>query len=335
MKKCPACEKTFDDSMKFCQIDGTPLVEDTPFDPFATIVGTVPPAAQSRPEASSQAAPPHDDAPAISEPDDVLEMPDADPLRTMYATDEEMKAALRSDDPAPESKIIDLPPVSDISSDETLVDRPDDSLDLGDAHHGFPEPEPPSFEAPKAPPSSFGDMAPPPSPFSPGNATDMPMPAPKFDAPQDPPRQFNEAETMIQGDFTNPFESAATAPVAEWTPPPSREPSWESQPIGSEVAYTPAAVPMAAGQNKTLAIISLVTGILGVTICCGGLLPSLAAIVTGIMARSKASQNPAEFGGAGMAMAGIITGVIGLLGGIIVLIFWLLGTFANLATGNF
>ena len=334
MKKCPACEKTFDDSMKFCQIDGTPLVEDTPFDPFATIVGTVPPAAQSRPEASSQAAPPQDDAPAISEPDDVLDLPDADPLRTMYATDEEMKAAMQADSPAPESEIIDLPSVSDISSEETLVDKPEDSPGYAQPQ-GFPEPEPPSFEVPNVPAPSFGDVSPPPSPFSSGNAPDMPLQAPSFDEPEPGVRKFNEAETMIQGDFTNPFESAATAPVAEWTPPSSPEPSWESQPMGSDVAYTPSAAPMSAGQNKTLAIISLVTGILGVTICCGGLLPSLAAIVTGIMARGKASQNPSEFGGGGMAMAGIITGVIGLLGGIVVLVFWLLGTFANLATGNF
>jgi hypothetical protein len=36
-----------------------------------------------------------------------------------------------------------------------------------------------------------------------------------------------------------------------------------------------------------------------------------------------------------MGMAGIITGVIGLLGGIIILIFWFLGAFANMASGSF
>ena len=27
MKRCPNCQKTYADSMKFCQTDGTPLVE--------------------------------------------------------------------------------------------------------------------------------------------------------------------------------------------------------------------------------------------------------------------------------------------------------------------
>ena len=334
MKKCPACDKTFDDSMKFCQIDGTPLVEDAAFDPFATIVGAAPPRPGSEPvsEASPQ---PDEDAPAISEPDDLLDLPDADPLRTMYASDEEMKAALQSDTEAPQSEIIDLPLVTDISSEETLVDKAGDQQGYGESKQAFPDPEPPSFKMPDVPAPSFGDMSPPPSPFSPGSSADQPLPPPSFDEPATGAPKFNEAETIIQGGYTNPFEAAPTAPVAEWTPPPAPVSSWENQSTGSEVAYTPSAAPMAAGQNKTLAIISLVTGILGVTICCGGLLPSLAAIVTGIMARSKASQNPSEFGGAGMAMAGIITGVIGLLGGIVVLVFWLLGTFANLATGNF
>ena len=237
--------------------------------------------------------------------------------------------ALASPMPIPDSDIIDVPPASDIASEETLVDKESEST------QGFPEPEPPSFSVPDVPTPSFGDISPPPSPFSPGGSADMPMPSSSFDEPSNEPQKFNEAETIIQSDYTNPFEAAPTAPVAEWTPPPAPEPSWESQPMGSEVAYAPSGAPVAAGQNKTLAIVSLVTGILGLTICCGGLLPSLAAIVTGVMARSKASQNPSEFGGAGMAMAGIITGVLGLLAGILVLIFWLLGTFANLATGSF
>ncbi len=29
MKRCPTCQKTFADSMRFCQIDGTLLVEET------------------------------------------------------------------------------------------------------------------------------------------------------------------------------------------------------------------------------------------------------------------------------------------------------------------
>ena len=76
--------------------------------------------------------------------------------------------------------------------------------------------------------------------------------------------------------------------------------------------------PPAAGQNKTLAIVSLVCGILGVTICCGSFIPSILGLILGFMARGKANQMPAQYGGAGLALVGIITGALGLLGGVIV-----------------
>ena len=41
MKKCPTCEKTFDDNLRFCQTDGTPLAaveEAPPDDPYKTVV---------------------------------------------------------------------------------------------------------------------------------------------------------------------------------------------------------------------------------------------------------------------------------------------------------
>ena len=40
MKKCPTCGKEFEDSLKFCQVDGAELVSQEPaFDPYATVVG--------------------------------------------------------------------------------------------------------------------------------------------------------------------------------------------------------------------------------------------------------------------------------------------------------
>ena len=70
-----------------------------------------------------------------------------------------------------------------------------------------------------------------------------------------------------------------------------------------------------AGQNQTLAIVSLVLGILGL-LCCGLFVPSLAALVTGFMARGKANSNPSMYGGSTLAMIGIITGALGVLGGL-------------------
>lgn len=61
--------------------------------------------------------------------------------------------------------------------------------------------------------------------------------------------------------------------------------------------------------NQTMAIFSLVIGIVGIMGCVGFISPI--ALVLGFMARKKAAQNPAEYGGDGIALAGIITGAIG------------------------
>ncbi len=296
MKKCPSCEKTFDDSMRFCQVDGTPLVDEAPaFDPYATIVAQpIPPMETAPVEEAPVAEVPSIEEPEpvihqtigsvpIAPPEDVLDLPSVDPLKTMYVSDAEMQAAISGDAPFEES----------------------------------PSPEPPSFLAPEVESPATSEMAPPPSPFSvvePGPVEVEPA-APAFEPEPEP---FQEAPTMIQPDFNPPFEPA-TAPVQEWTPPPAPDASWQNQEIGSNTPFQP---PMAGmeGQNKTLAIVSLVLGILGMTVCCGGLLPSIAAIITGVMARGKVNENPAEYGGSGMAMGGLITGVIGLILGIIVII---------------
>ena len=98
MKKCPTCDKTFDDNMKFCQTDGTPLVEvqDTPAepeDPYKTTVAKaddlpIPPQDDPYKKAmgdSSDASAPEPETPT-PEPEPPAEE-EFDPLKTMVATD--------------------------------------------------------------------------------------------------------------------------------------------------------------------------------------------------------------------------------------------------------
>lgn len=202
----------------------------------------------------------------------------------MYVSDAEMQAAL----------------VGDASAEEP------------------PLPEPPSFLTPEVEAPSAPEMATPPSPFSAAESIEVEPVAPVFEEAAPDLEQFQEAQTMIQPDFIPPFV-AVPAPVQEWTPPPAPDASWQNQEIGANTPFQP---PMAGGegQNKTLAIVSLVLGILGMTVCCGGLLPSIAAIITGVMARGKVNENPGEYGGSGMALGGLITGVIGLVLGIVIII---------------
>ncbi|MEO6334945.1 MAG: DUF4190 domain-containing protein [Pyrinomonadaceae bacterium] len=93
MKRCPTCDKTFDDNMRFCQADGTPLVEDVPVDPYKTMM--------ARPEDLAAAMPP-------DQSDDVLDLPaDADMAKTMYASEGEIRAEMAARD----EQVIDIPPL--------------------------------------------------------------------------------------------------------------------------------------------------------------------------------------------------------------------------------
>lgn len=333
--------------MRFCQVDGTPLVDDAPaFDPYATIVNpvvSVPEAAAGEP--SVDAAPDESDAAAAQEPaadptlhqtvgsvpiappEDVLDLPSNDPLKTMYVSETEMQEALGG---TAEPDIVELPPLEEV-----------------------PAPEPPSFIAPDVPAPSFGDVTPPPSPFSssePAVEEQLSIPEPDLE-PEPAAPAFDEAATMIQPSFEAPpapsfeptpspfepaspsaFEPPPPAPVAEWTPPPAPDASWQNQEIGSNTPFQPPP-PGVEGQNKTLAIISLVTGILSM-ICCSWFIPGIAAIVMGFIARSKANNDPANYGGAGLALGGIITGGVSLVLGVIVIILYLAGALAG-SLGNF
>lgn len=353
MKKCPTCDKTFEDSMRFCQADGTPLIDDAPaFDPYATIVNPVvsvpEPAAE---EPAEEAAVPEPEVPVVEEPseepvlnqtvgslpiappDDVLDLPSSDPLKTMYVSDSEMQAALGTSADEHEHDVIEIPPAEEM-----------------------PAPAPPSFIAPEVP-------APPPSPFAdPEPSAEEPAPMPEPDLEPEPAAPaFDEAATIMQPSFEPPpapvfepapepmfeppppspfepapvpaaFEPPPPAPVAEWAPPPAPDASWQNQEIGTNTPFQPPPAGV-AGQNKTLAIVSLVCGILSL-VCCSWFVPGIAAIVMGFIARGKANSDPANYGGAGLALGGIITGAISILLGIVFVILYLAGALAG-SLGNF
>ena len=254
--------------MKFCQVDGTLLVEDAPaFDPYATMIASpkdlapAEPAAEEVPKEPTFQPQPEEPA-AIAPPDDILDLPEADPLKTMYVSEAELKEVMGGSEPAEEEPAA---------------------------------PEPPSFSVPEVPAPSFGDVAPPPSPFS------TPEVAP------DP--SFNESETMIQPPA---FDVPPPAPAAEWTPPPAPDAAWQSEQIGSN---TPFQSPVVGSVNQTLPIVSLILGI--ISICCYvSPLTGIAALITGFLGMKNANRDPQNYGGKGLAIAGMILGGIFLLIGL-------------------
>ena len=76
--------------------------------------------------------------------------------------------------------------------------------------------------------------------------------------------------------------------------------------------------------TSPLAIISLVTGIIGL-LCCNYFVLSIAAIVTGFIGRKQIRESGGTQKGDGMAKAGFILGIVGIVLGIIVWILYAIG----------
>jgi Domain of unknown function (DUF4190) len=316
MKQCPACNKTFEDSMKFCQTDGTPLmlvVEEVapptppppPVDPFKTVV------------AGSQS----------TRDDDILQLPvEHDPMKTVVASDmrNEIPPAKPNFDvsqplnpPIFDEPSISPPSFSDLSPADSLSASADEPATL------IVPPETPNFDAtftgmPLPRDSPFGSSLDKPStsPF------DQPMSSPfdspsasPFDAPKYEPPPFKEPEQYASQNepFGSPFgQPSNQMEPAAWTPPPAPDQNWANQGVGQNTPFQ--APPISGqGQNQTMAIVSLVLGIL--SICCYiGWITGPIAFILGRMHRKNVQENPNEFGGDGLALAGMIVG--GILGGL-------------------
>jgi uncharacterized membrane protein len=104
----------------------------------------------------------------------------------------------------------------------------------------------------------------------------------------------------------------------EWTPPAAPEAAWQNQAIGSETPFAPP-VAGGSGQSQGLAIAAMICGILS-CLCCISVLTGPAGVIMGFLARKKATEDPANYGGATFAMVGMITGAIGFLIGIVLIV---------------
>lgn len=309
----PDCPKEFADNLNFCQVCGASLIEapaaaEEPLDPFKTMVGKPADFAAAIPKSEP---PP---APAVPEQkaEDVLDLPAADDSRkTQVVSEAEMRAELANLNVGQET-VVEIPPPPSEPPRPAFIEPEKPAA-----------PEPPGHDLVGDP---FMHTTPPiPSPM--GQPLDMPMP----DAEIKPEPTPEPAMPSFGSPFAdpaasaNPFENAAASASFEEPAPIStfgqQETSMQDQQFGQGPAGANMGGAVGGQQSKTLAIVSLVVGILGMTICCGSLLPSLAAVVMGFMARGKANNDPMNYGGGGLATGGIITGIIGLLFGIAYLIF--------------
>lgn len=255
MKKCPTCGNTFDDSMKFCQTDGTPLVG------AAGMAGG-------------------GDLPN-----------DADSTKTKIMSAEEMEKELGWGAMKGEVPSDAAPPSPFGSSAPSWMDSPDKGLD---------------------------DFSSTPSPFDEAKLSNYRSPASAFQEPE--PMFDKPQESFNQSPFGNPSQ-APFGNQTEWTPPPAPVAEWQNQNFGSNTPFQP---PISGqGEDRTLAIVSLVCGILSLT-CCGPV-TGIAALITGFMAKNNVESNPQQYGGRGMALAGMIMGGISLVLTVLYFIFAIIG----------
>ncbi len=288
MKQCPVCSKEFPDSMRFCQTDGTLLVEkvdDAPVDPYKTVVGNQEDIASAMPPLdpfkTMVAAPP----PKVVDEDILGLSEDQDFLKTMVVSQDELKAESASDKQE-EAAPLDLPPPVYAPSAPLIQPKPKAS---GDA------PSAPKPDSPFAPPPKFDDLSAskkeeddsssaataiidkvdvppvPPSPFeskpfendfsgkSPyGNQDNKPIPSP-FDLSMPPgylPPSMNpfgdqkpSSPPPVQ-DFTEPNQPSSS-PFDTPTPFGNADPFNQNQPI-QQAEWTPPPAPDTNWQNQEM-----------------------------------------------------------------------------------
>lgn len=107
-----------------------------------------------------------------------------------------------------------------------------------------------------------------------------------------------DGQTLLQGPGSSEWSPASTFPEFGFSAAPGSHPSPPPPQSG-------------------LAITSLVLGIL--SLVCLGFLAGIPAIICGHKARSRARRAPAQYGGAGMALAGLIMGYVSLVATLVVL----------------
>lgn len=186
-----------------------------------------------------------------------------------------------------------------------------------------------SKEEPEAvipPPKSFSDEAT--RSYPEASDTILEIEAPQLPkTPYEPPSPFSQP---IEPGLNEKRDTPRSHPTFQ--PPVSSGPSigmqaniGSSQPQVQPPAFSAPSQPIkpvsADQQDKTLAIISLVLGLL--SLFCFPV--SIFAMITGFIAKRRADSQPQIYGGSGLALAGMILGGISLIIGIIGLVLFFLG----------
>jgi hypothetical protein len=143
-------------------------------------------------------------------------------------------------------------------------------------------------------------------------------------APQGANRPYNEYDHNVynNGIYNNQTSGYEKKPTGNMPPP-----------------FTYYQLPYQQGsppKNNSLAVASMVLGIVGLvlSLCCIGVIPSILAIIFGVVSKALITRSAGRELGNGMATSGIVMGIIGVSLLIIIIILNILGTLTNLSLFN-
>ena len=113
--------------------------------------------------------------------------------------------------------------------------------------------------------------------------------------------------------ISEPRVTTASEQETQWLPRDApMPPAWvapdERPPMMSPVWQPPPPPPRPRQQSQTLAITSMVAGLLSLMMGCVGPVPAIVAVITGWMALSQIKKNPYTTTGKPMAIIGVVTG---------------------------
>ena len=120
------------------------------------------------------------------------------------------------------------------------------------------------------------------------------------------------------------------------SPPPAPQPyGWANDAPARWVPPPPPTIPGPANQQQSLAVASLILGLVSITFgwICGGPFFALLAVVLGIVALMQNKKDPIRYGGKGLAMIGTILGALVLVIYLVLMAFWVIMMFVGAARG--
>lgn len=131
----------------------------------------------------------------------------------------------------------------------------------------------------------------------------------------------DSAPTVLMPPISNREPASGVAP----NPPPAPQPyGWANDAPAQWVPPPPPTISGPANQQITLALASMILGLVGITFgwICGGPFFALLALILGIVALMQIRKDPIRFGGKPMAVIGLILGALVLAIYLVFMVVW-------------